>query len=200
MLSADFGYMFVAEFITANETELFYIKWYLVKAKKCFTYFFFLLRRRRTSFGCCAIYFHFGNRTITSDDRFSFLRRWPKCEMKSPDSNLDKNCRNTYGFQFTESKSKKKKWHFLHVCTSPTAPHPFAFRSHMQSEDELMLAGWRRTNTQFVMMNSLSPRSLILLDTCVGSSSNIGNIERRRRHRYISVCMCTKPFETRRKK
>lgn len=159
MLSADFGYMFVAEFITANETELFYIKWYLVKAKKCFTYFFFLLRRRRTSFGCCAIYFHFGNRTITSDDRFSFLRRWPKCEMKSPDSNLDKNCRNTYGFQFTESKSKKKMAFptCVHVANGTTSIRISLTHAIGGRID----AGWMATNEHTICHDELSVASII---------------------------------------
>lgn len=167
MLSADIGYMFAVEFIAANETELFNIKWYLRMAKKCFSPSF------TPSCSCCAIYFHFGNRTITSDDRFSCGRLCAQCGTKSPDSNLDKNCRNTDAFQFTE------KWHFRcaqRQSTSTSVAHTWRRRridagdEHTICHDELYVA--------LIINFSWHMRS---------AASASANLVRCRRHRYISV-------------
>lgn len=111
MLSADTGYMFAVEFIAANETELFNIKWYLRKAKKCFSFILAVLFVLRHLFSLWNAHHYFW---------WSFFSPWrlcAQCGIKSPDSNLDKNCRNTYAFQFTEKMA-------FSMRASPTAPHP----------------------------------------------------------------------------
>lgn len=106
----------------------------------------FLVLRPCRLRSCCAIYFHFGNRTITSDDRFSCGRLCAQCGMKSPDSNLDKNCRNTYAFQFLRKRNGIFDARIANGTTSTSNAHTWRRRridagdEHTICHDELSVA------------------------------------------------------------